>query len=78
MHKQSVIYIDSPKQQEEHPVEFTHYISTSRGAMGAGSGPSEFDKVVYLGRCEEDGDMFAAYRGGRIYLYKGQLNSGKF
>ena len=35
-------------------------------------------KVVYLGRCDEDGDMFAVYAYGYIMVFKGHLNSGKY
>jgi len=30
-----------------------------------------FEKVVYLGKCIYDGDMFACYSGGTIAVYKG-------
>lgn len=36
------------------------------------------DKVVYLGKCEEDGDMFALYTNGFIMIFKGHLNSGTY
>lgn len=35
-------------------------------------------KVVYLGCCITDGDMFAIYNQGYIRIYKGYLNSGKY
>lgn len=33
--------------------------------------PEDFDKVVYLGNCQDDGDMFAAYDKDRIFIYRG-------
>ena len=33
--------------------------------------PEDFDKVVYLGKCLYDGDMFACYKSGKIHIYKG-------
>lgn len=36
------------------------------------------DKIVHLGSCNEDGDMFAVYIHGYIRIYKGELNSGVY
>ena len=34
--------------------------------------PEKFDKIVYLGKCGFDGDMFACYRkDNTIHIYKG-------
>jgi hypothetical protein len=34
--------------------------------------PENFDKVVYLGNCNADGDMFACYRkDNTIHIFKG-------
>jgi hypothetical protein len=33
--------------------------------------PENFDKVVYLGNCDADGDMFACYVRDVINIYKG-------
>jgi hypothetical protein len=33
--------------------------------------PEDFDKVVYLGKCGMDGDMFTCYRGDIIAIFKG-------
>ena len=74
-----VIFINEPNEQEEKPVEFTHYLTRLQGWMKAESYPSAYEKVVYLGRCNYDGDMFAAYYvGGEIIIFKGHLNSGKY
>jgi hypothetical protein len=39
--------------------------------------PSDFDKVVFLGTCKEDGDTFAAYIDGHIYSFLGK-RGGEF
>lgn len=68
--------IDSPKESDK-PVEFTHILDSS----GWGTVDAEYlkyDRIVYLGECIGDGDMFAAYSDGLILIYKGHLNSGKY
>lgn len=72
-----VIRIDK-KEENEKPVEFTHWLDNRDGWSKTMNVPSIFDKVVYLGDCIYDGDMFACYRGGEINIYKGHLNSGKY
>jgi len=66
------------KDKEDEPVEFTHHIDNYKGWQETNGLPEEFKKVVYLGRCEGDGDMFAAYENGSIVIFKGHLNSGKY
>lgn len=39
---------------------------------------SRAKKVVYLGKCEQDGDMFAVYQDDFIRIFRGHLNSGKY
>jgi hypothetical protein len=73
-----VIRIQDTAQVEEKPVEFTHYLSPSAGWMDAGWKPNAFEKIVYLGNCNIDGDLFATYLNGTISVYKGHLNSGKY
>lgn len=73
----SVIYIDKQEKAEEKPVEFTDYIGEGGNEIPL-SKPNEFEKVVYLGKCISDGDIFAAYKNGFISIYKGHLNSGKY
>ena len=78
--KNSVIRVDKEEsQQEEKPVEFTHFCSPSKGWVESRFSPNDFNKVLYLGKCFADGDMFAAYSEKfTISIYKGHLNSGKF
>ncbi len=38
----------------------------------------EINRVVYLGKCSLDGDVFAVYHKGNISFAKGSLNNGIF
>jgi len=74
-----VILISLPKAKDNAIkfVEFTH----SKGHTGwvkCHRQPSDYDEIVYLGNCSQDGDMFAAYSRRFISIYKGHLNSGKY
>lgn len=69
--------IGQEPKEESKGVEFTHEFNTD-GYSTTSDVPTDFDKVVYLGRCNTDGDMFATYTNGCIYLYKGHLNNGTY
>lgn len=79
-----VIFIEQPKEETKKPVEFTHYLSPYRGWEVETNtisrlNPNYYFKIVYLGKCDVDGDMFAAISdGGCIEIYKGHLNSGEY
>lgn len=73
----SVIFIE-PQVISEKPVEFTHRHHYIDGWIEDKSSPVYYSKIVYLGKCNTDGDMFAAYDSGSIYIFKGHLNSGKY
>lgn len=75
----SVIFIDKENKEEEKPVEFTHYSKGSKWEA-ARTTPSDYEKVVYLGKDVIDGDLFACYekKGTYICIHKGHLNSGKY
>lgn len=74
-----VIRIDKLEdEKEDKGVEFTHYLRTDEGWKKTTDIPNLFKKLVYLGNCDEDGDMFAAYEGGYIKIYKGHLNNGTY
>jgi len=73
-----VIFIEQPKEETKKPVEFTHYYDCDNGYQKATVPPRNHHKVVYLGNCSQDGDMFAAYQGTTITIYKGHLNSGEY
>ena len=69
--------IDKPCESEK-PVEFTDVLNGDAGWDRATCDPKESERVLYLGRCAIDGDMFAAYFEGTIDIYKGHLNSVKY
>jgi hypothetical protein len=74
-----VIRIGEVVKESVKPVEFTHYQSTTDGWCESITQPSKFNKIVFLGKCHTDGDMFAGYWvSGSISIYKGHLNSGKY
>jgi len=74
-----VIFIDQPKEETKKPVEFTHFFSPQKGWIeDNGFVSSCIDKLVYLGKCKVDGDMFAVYSIAGIDIYKGHLNSGEY
>jgi len=74
-----VIFINEQNKQDEKPLEFTHRLTRLQGWANVLYYPSDYEKVVYLGKCSYDGDMFAAYaKNGEIIIYKGHLNSGKY
>ena len=71
-----VIRIDEPKENSKELV-FTRSLGDN-GWCSTCTSPRDYDKIVYLGRCSVDGDMFAAYGHGSIGIFKGHLNSGKY
>ena len=74
-----VIIMQDYKAIEERPVEFTHYLDGNSGWLKKSEIDQGAEKVVYLGRCGFDGDMFAVYYdNGAISIFKGHLNSGKY
>ena len=73
-----VIRIDNKVKEDDKPVEFTHHLSGDGGWQVNKRSPNEFTKIVYLGCCEVDGDMFSSSDSDCIQIYKGHLNSGKY
>lgn len=60
-------------------IEFTHMINNINGWVKTRLEPSMFDRVEYLGKCSLNGDLFAGYTShGKIGIFKGHLNSGKY
>ena len=51
---------------------FTHYFD-AKGKQLVDLGTEHYDRIVYLGWCGEDGDMFAAYNGDVIDTLYGTL-----
>ena len=67
------------EKQINKKVEFTHCLGSINGWITSTPKPSYFNKVVYLGKCSIDGDMFACYSEDvNIGIYKGFLNSGNY
>lgn len=50
---------------------FTKYLCGINRWITSSSNPEDFDKVVYLGKCCCDGDMFACYIDATINIYRG-------
>lgn len=66
----------SVENKEEKETVFTHYYENRNGWMEATIKPSSYKKVVYLGCCTTDGDMFAGYsENGAITILKGTKGS---
>ena len=63
---------------KEKPVNFTHEMVDGEGWCDTNIDPSDYEKTVYLGRCDKDGDLFAAYIDVYIAIFKGHLNSGNY
>jgi hypothetical protein len=59
-------------------VEFTHVLGIVNGWCECTCKSSFYDKIVYLGKCPIDGDMFATYTCDMITIYKGNLNNGTY
>ena len=69
---------EEPK-EESKGVEFTHVLGTITGWIVCNKQPSFYHRIVYLGHCKQDGDMFAAYiNDGYVNIYKGNLNNGTY
>jgi len=75
--RKAIIIGEEPK-EESNPIEFIGFLSITNGWISYANKPAWFDKVVYLGKCTIDGDMFACYKGKAILIYKGNLNDGTY
>jgi hypothetical protein len=74
-----VIRIGEVVKEAVKPVELTHYQDSTEGWCITGADLNELNKIVFLGKCRHDGDLFAGYWDiGSITIYKGHLNSGKY
>jgi hypothetical protein len=74
-----VIYINDPKKNEDR-LSITHCFNGTKGWVQYTPISLNYDKIVYLGKCSIDGDMFAAYPNNEptIIILRGHLNSGKY
>jgi hypothetical protein len=76
-----VIDVSGNAKEESKPVEFTHCFGLDGGWHLTTQKPDShfFEKIIYLGKCSIDGDMFACYStNGAITIFKGHLNSGTY
>jgi hypothetical protein len=75
-----VIMIGEEPKEESKGIEFTHCLMIDKGWKKTSSKASQFNKIVYLGKCAVDGDMFACYfkKEDTIAIYKGKLKNGTY
>ena len=74
-----IIVGEEPKEEKAlKPIEFTDYLSNDIGWTTEKGTIDGYNKIVYLGKCKVDGDMFAGYRENRILIFKGHLNDGVY
>lgn len=80
--KRKAIIIGEEPQKESKGIEFTHYLNgEENGWESTDYTPQNtlIEKIVYLGKCSEDGDMFAAYFSDKtISIFSGNLNNGTY
>lgn len=67
--------ISKRERKQDKPIELIAYQSCS-GWIEDNHIISTMERIVYLGECISDGDLFAVYDDSEIYIYKGHLNSG--
>ena len=65
------ISLESKEVKEIKKTIFEQYLNGSGGWKPSSRTPEDFDKVVYLGNCYCDEDMFACYVRGTINIYRG-------
>lgn len=73
---QFVTLLDTEK-KEIKLTKFTHICTFNKGweevIDNNECSPSKYIKIIYLGNCKTDGDMFACYdKDGFIEIYKGE------
>lgn len=79
--KQAILIPTENLKQKEKTIELTARKKSTGWKILMDKGQSYLhgcEKVVYLGKCNEDGDMFAVYHGGFIKIFRGHLNNGKY
>lgn len=60
------------------PVELTHRLTSEYGwkKITTEENSNFYNKLVYMGNCYIDGDIFIGYNDDMIFTLKGHLNSG--
>lgn len=61
--------------KEKGKTTFTYILNSDTGWGKVEDAPDFYDKVVYLGNCKYDGDMFACYKDNTIDICKGVVGS---
>lgn len=63
----------------ENPVELVEFLAGGKWWSSI-SGTCGIDKIAFLGKdsAEPKYDLFAAYSGDNLIIYRGHLNSGKY
>lgn len=64
------IDISETEKKEKKETVFTHEF-VQDGIIANTQKPNSFNKIVYLGNCVYDGDMFACYEANTISIFKG-------
>lgn len=71
MNKTKFVSVDDTQKEKKETV-FTHYLDDCKGWTIDATKPDSYDKVIYLGCCGKDGDMFACItESNYIHIYKG-------
>ena len=71
MSKTKFVSVDDTQKEKKETI-FTHELDGCGGYIKTNGEVTAFEKVVYLGNCSVDGDMFCAYHSsGTISIYKG-------
>jgi len=70
-------YITPKPKRKVKQIELTHIQGVSGWREDLDPDLSDATRLVYLGYCAQDGDMFAVYEDRHINIYKGHLNNGK-
>lgn len=65
------ITVQNDVQKEKKETVFTHLFFGSDGFKITQEIPTSYEKVIYLGKCRLDGDLFACYQADYIEIYKG-------
>ena len=75
--RKAIIIGEEPKKGSKG-IEFTKVLFSNSGWQDSRCEVYKFEKIVYLGKCNTDGDMFACYLEGMITIRKGNLNDGTY
>jgi hypothetical protein len=69
--------IDNPENSKSRTLFYD--IHSYTGWVNCELQPDHILRVVYLGKCSHDGDMFAIYtKNGQIQIVRGELNDGVY